>query len=839
MPSAKKKIDYESQGFVRRLMKKGASFRSLNGGEPLSDSFNSSSFGRFKTSEGNKWRPQKNQFELLDGDDDDDSLSAAFQSDNTSWNIENTISSTHSETGEYRGGIVFEQKSTVLKKTPVKNRCTNRKRELSPIKPPCKDTSAINPPTSSAKKAPQKKNRQDIQWGGDSRQVDLDFLRSNTAATSDDPFFGPTTDSFGFETHEKNNNAKMPSTISRHMEESNRSRQTNLHSSYNSVVSDPTDFFSKEQTTNLTMNNLTKMESTFNSTTAKKNATPDGMKKLVKERKFYQFAVDEDRASTVVESTLQLPADYPGGDYSIDDDTSCGETSQGTRIQQRSIASETLPQPKKQSTEHDSDFISKNTTNTKIISTSEMAYGTLLTTSSHSRNHAEEVKEYDTFFPSDINTESNQGKNFDSLFPSTMDKDGFFPDFGGAKETQNAPPAPETDISSSGGDAYFDPRHMLRGRHANRNLLASTKTLSYSISPVHREKNAVVPQNGRQPLTLKTSQPNSGKKNNPFPVNSVLKKPDQGNEWFASENVRESEAQFQFDEFAPRPSSSKKRHSSISSSNFQPPPADPFESSPQKVCAKENFDVKSNRHEDLDGNWGTNQNKHHRSNLKSQDRPLQKILSYDESDTDEEDDIFDDVGQWERPAPTSIGRGVMAPQNRSPRISRARLTRQSPESFNRPSRNQYIDDYDDDARSASGFSVEKAPRGVSTGSRVKPLAMPSNAIMASMLFQTQHDIDQNDVEEKINAYEQENSRQSKIRDSQGGIPDAVNTDDDYMTTVSSFSECTSAYLQETWRKPSRDLLNHFTSARALDMEYRSLPVRTSRVGQQEQGLFEA
>ena len=108
-----------------------------------------------------------------------------------------------------------------------------------------------------------------------------------------------------------------------------------------------------------------------------------------------------------------------------------------------------------------------------------------------------------------------------------------------------------------------------------------------------------------------------------------------------------------------------------------------------------------------------------------------------------------------------------------------------------------------------------------------------------MLFQTQHDIDQNDVQEKINAFEQENSRQRKIRNSQGGIPDAVNMDDDYMTTISSFSEGTSAYLQENWRKPSRDLLNHFTSARALDMEYRRLPVRRPIQTDRQQGLYEA
>ena len=114
-----------------------------------------------------------------------------------------------------------------------------------------------------------------------------------------------------------------------------------------------------------------------------------------------------------------------------------------------------------------------------------------------------------------------------------------------------------------------------------------------------------------------------------------------------------------------------------------------------------------------------------------------------------------------------------------------------------------------------------------------------------MLFRTHYEVDQNDVEEKLNAREEENSRQKESRQRQGDIPGAVNADEDYMTTVSSFSEGTSAYLQETWRKPSRDLLNHFTSARALDMDYhastRRLPIREpSRVvEEQNQGLFEA
>jgi len=861
-----KKTNYESKGFVRRLMKKGASFKSLSGGESLSGSLASNSKGRFGNNEDSKWRPRKNQFELLDCCDDEDSLSAALDYGNpSSWNIKNALSSAESETLDYRRDIMYEQKATALKKAPVKNKNIDRKRDLvrSPIKPPCKDSSAIRAPTSSAKKVPQKKQRQDIERGDNNMQADLNFS-SNTCTSSDDPFFTPTTDSFGFEIHEKHNNAMKPSTISRHIEQSTGSRQTHPHSSYNTVISDPTDFFSKGQTTKLTMNNLAKMDSDFITTTnstAKKNSQNDGMMKLVKERKFYQFAVDQDRTSTVVESTLQLPADYPGGDYSIDDDTeiSCDETSQGTRIQQRSVTAEPVSELKQQLTEDDSNFFPKNT---KSITTSETALDTLLS-SNHSRNHANEVKAFDAFFTSDNGIEKSQGKKTDAFFSSSIDNDRFFPTFGGAKEPYpQAPPPAETEISSFGGDNYFDPRLMStnelggsgssqtqRGRPENRHLQQSIKSLTYSVSPDHKNYNGVVPQNGRQPLTLKNLQPSSGgKKNKTFPVvnNTVPKKSDQCNEWFALDNVREHEAHFQFDNFAAPSSSFKKRQSSISSCNFQSPPADPFESSfPNQASAKENFAVKSNRYEDLD-DWGMSQNKQQNQRYirRDEDRPLQKSLCDDDSDDNEDDDSFDDVGQWERPAPTSIGRAVIVSQNRPNGISRARLTSSTRQhdhaSYNRPSRNQYIDDYDDDdARSVSGFSVGKVSRA-SAGSRTKPLALPNNAIMASMLFQTQYDIDQNDVEEKITAFEQEQSRQKKTRLSQGGIPDAVDANDDYMTTVSSFSEGTSAYLQESWRKPSRDLLNHFNNTRALDNDYRCLPVRTSSRMDQHQGLlFEA
>lgn len=259
------------------------------------------------------------------------------------------------------------------------------------------------------------------------------------------------------------------------------------------------------------------------------------------------------------------------------------------------------------------------------------------------------------------------------------------------------------------------------------------------------------------------------------------------------------------------------------------PPSEPFNDAGKK----------DNRH---------NNNSHDETNNHPQFPKLRKSVSEDSNETDYSDediDRFDEVGQWERPAPTSIGTGIQMPSLNRPARLASRHESSSPFRARTGSRrNQYIDDGDDDdARSASGFSVSsRGGQRTSAASGIsKPLGMPSNAIVASMLFQTQqYDIDKNDVQEKINALEKQNFQYKKVRTSQGGIPDAVNTDDDYMTTISSFSEGTSAYLQDTWRQPSRDLLNHFASARALDMDYRRRPVRNVRPEPQApQHLYEA
>eukprot|EP00536_Pseudo-nitzschia_multiseries_P013110 jgi/Psemu1/290687/fgenesh1_pg.541_\ len=691
------------------------------------------------SSSSSKWRSsRRNQFERLDGDEDDvvsltsaatyqlqsNSISSSWGSStdptNTYSNANTSAAKTQSnDSGVHRVDASVRDRtmtSPFPKRTPIKNSNSNSNSNgiFSPIKPPVKDTSLSRGP-GSEKKTPLKKQKQhntggELDWGG----TGDNFSNINEAINmaNNDSFFGS-------------------------MAVSRQPSSANKTSTNPASLSDPTDFFSKEPTTTtLTISNLAKMDSSFvnsgDANTEKNSAAMDGMERLVKERKFYQFTIDEDKASTVVESTLQLPIDYPHGndDYT---EFSCSHTSQGTRIQQRS----------------------KSSDHPRTSDASEVPGGGGVP--STSRN---EVKEFDPFFQQDNNNNNTKTKGdekqFDAFFSQDTKTDDFFPDFAGNQpETTRCHKlalATESDLSSSWGDAYFErsfksstefnepppsQQQTRRSRIEERYLQqistksvsshqVSTKSLTYSPSPVNNNKrNSVVTptQNGRQPLTLKNTQSSGGKKS-PFP-SSYAKKHDWGSE-NANANANEKDSsEFKFDELSP---------------------------------------------------------------------------------------------------------------------------------YNRPRRNQYInDDYmDDDNRSAGGFSVErKASRPSrptsSSGSYTKPLALPSNAIVGSMLFRTHHDIDQNDVEEKLNKFDEENSKEKEIRHLHGDIPDSVHADSDHMTTVSSFSDATSAYLYDSWRKPTRDLTSHFSSARALDtMDYhgarRGLHIRQSSqqmVDYEPSGLFEA
>ena len=87
--------------------------------------------------------------------------------------------------------------------------------------------------------------------------------------------------------------------------------------------------------------------------------------------------------------------------------------------------------------------------------------------------------------------------------------------------------------------------------------------------------------------------------------------------------------------------------------------------------------------------------------------------------------------------------------------------------------------------------------------------------MASMLFRTHHAMDTSAVDAKLKERELE---YSKIKRNLGDVPHAIHADD-AISCVSSFSHDTTA-VAETWRKPTKDLLAHFSKARQNNMDGR-------------------
>jgi hypothetical protein len=117
----------------------------------------------------------------------------------------------------------------------------------------------------------------------------------------------------------------------------------------------------------------------------------------------------------------------------------------------------------------------------------------------------------------------------------------------------------------------------------------------------------------------------------------------------------------------------------------------------------------------------------------------------------------------------------------------------------------HVDNDDEDDEDSVG-------KQSSTASLGKPLGLPSNAIVASMLFRRHHNVDTKVVEAKIKAKEEEDSKQEIKR---GDIPKAIQAYDEY-SCVSSFSEDTG--IHEKWRKPSKDLLDYFATSRRTDFD---------------------
>jgi hypothetical protein len=163
----------------------------------------------------------------------------------------------------------------------------------------------------------------------------------------------------------------------------------------------------------------------------------------------------------------------------------------------------------------------------------------------------------------------------------------------------------------------------------------------------------------------------------------------------------------------------------------------------------------------------------------------------------EEDDKFDRQDDWGRGADSSVGSdGYLAYRGTS---IGSRAT-----SVSSYSKSSHLYSH---AHSGSVSSQSTHKQG-SVCSTVKPLGLPNNAIMASMLFRTAHNIDTKAVEAKIKAKEEENS---KIQSNRGDVPESVHAYDDTYSCVSSFSEDT-GMMEQNWRKRSNNLLDYFATS---------------------------
>lgn len=167
----------------------------------------------------------------------------------------------------------------------------------------------------------------------------------------------------------------------------------------------------------------------------------------------------------------------------------------------------------------------------------------------------------------------------------------------------------------------------------------------------------------------------------------------------------------------------------------------------------------------------------------------------------EEEDQFDHQDDWGRGTDSPVGSGGHLAYRGASIGSRATsVSSYSKSSHGRPASRLY---------SHGSVSSQSSHKQDSVRSPVKPLGLPNNAIMASMLFRTAHNIDTKAVEAKIKAKEEEHS---KIQSNRGDVPESVHAYDDTYSCVSSFSEDTGMMMEQNWRKRSNNLLDYFATS---------------------------
>jgi hypothetical protein len=429
---------------------------------------------------------------------------------------------------------------------------------------------------------------------------------------------------------------------------------------------------------------------------------------------------------------------------------------------------------------------------------------------------------------------SNQAEPKDDGF------DGFFiPETAAAEETSEDffgfPVQADSNImDGSNDDPYFEPpsKESAIPLPPKFSRMASAHSLSYSPSPTHNKKKVQsktgdhTVRDARLPLSplnnmKRVGGPKGGNKGNQMLSQTRMARPDPDEAWgYSKQSSQMLDTQMDkpdpdtaFDAFgiSEKKTSwrSQKRDPSISggfelsksdgitSSAWSQNKSFPEENKPtghDEGSTKENtgFGMKSNAYDnkyESEYKWGNTQS----------NRTMGSAFS-SESDQDDdscaEEDSFDPVAVWEKP-----GMKPMGIQNfpNSKRYSGGSVSSYGSRRV-----------IDDDNNASTGGSRRSA-----SGSYTKPLGLPSNAIMASMLFRTHYNIDQQEVEDKLKKKEEEHSKDQKLR--KVDIPEAVHADYDHMSHVSSFSEETTNF-QDAWRKPSRDLLDYFSKARTMEVD---------------------
>jgi hypothetical protein len=846
-----------------------------------------------------RWRPRKKEFERLDEGGDEDSFLheinqeqqqhdassktttggtgglglGGFITSTTStsmggggavanWPTIRNVFSTESDAGEYKREIMYERKRKAIRQQMEATKTQKQDWKSFSIQPSKRDLTGSATKT---KKTTALVNNNTTHGGGhhyqQGQEEEMDPFTS-LALTSSNSYV----DEFGFQQQQQDDEEQSRHTTT--SRQTSSTKHTFSHRSHQTASSDPTDFFSRDTTVKLTSNNLARMEEAMNEEVfdgRKTNTNAAAMNNNNKST-FYQFALDSDRESTVVESTVEVPMSYSQDDeddFSGDDDemTEASEGVASTQIQVRA------PKP-----------------------TLSMLKG-------------------QSFFSEKQNPQSLMADDGFGSFSTFKAERGRLP-------VSSARPGPSRGQQQSTHSLAYSPSpvHQNVSRHQQEAARSSNRDARFPLSPLSNLKsfgksksNSTV--NGQRPKGLWPSPrvPSSSTIND---NNDVGKKPDPDEAWIGfqansqhghsnhssrpdpvsnfnpfddSTDIQSTEGGFRNSEFFKQ---KKKRDPSISHivearftnrngnenrgvfENFENNGAsaaiDPFrkiEITDEDAWGTDNVFGQI----DLEDTGSSKENSSAWANHTRTDKtapnkmPVTAVPSsdlvpkhrqplirgdsedYEEDESVADDDSFASIALWERS-------GAVVPSNpigikTFPSSSRRTSNSSTGGSINSSRHRRYIDDDDDrnestdDEAQLDNTSKSSRRSSIAGGSYTKPLALPSNAIMASMLFQKHYNIDQTDVENKLKAKEEEYSKNQKSRN--GDIPDSVHADHDYLTTVSSFSDATPTTFSDAWKKPSRDLLHYFSSARTLDMDSKAYLAKSQTRPTSHSALFEA